>query len=110
MIHPAVLLGLVGVLLLPRAARGWHGLAVIAVFAVVATLIGWFGWAAGLPHAVDRAAVLLVTLPVLATLTLGLTVRAVVLGRHWPPVPDAGLTLGAAMILAVAYLKLFDLV
>lgn len=102
--------GLVCVMVVPRAITGWRGLAGLAVVAVFAAAVGWFGWAAGLPAAVDRALVILIGGPLLAALAMGLVVRAVVLVRRWPIVPDAILTAGGAAILIVAYLRLFDLI
>ena len=102
--------GLVCVMVVPRATTGWRGLVWLAVAAGFMAALGWFGWAAGLPTATDRALVLLVGLPVLAALVMGLVVRAVVLVRRWPIGPDAVLTAGGAVLLAISYLRLFDLI
>lgn len=110
MIHLAAIAGLVCVLVVPRAARGWRGLAGIAATAGLVAAVGWFGWAAGLPTAIDRAVVLLVALPVLGALAVGLVVRAVVVTRHWPIGPDVVLTAGGAVIVIASYLRLFDLI
>ncbi len=102
--------GLICVMVVPRAVRGLLGVLAMGVLALLVALAGWFGWAAGLPSATDRALVILVAGPVLAAFAMGLVVRAVVVARGWPMVPDALLTAGGAAILVASYLRLFDLV
>lgn len=97
-------------MVVPRAFTGWRGLVGLAVGAEIVAAVGWFGWAAGLPTSTDRALVLLLGLPVLAALAIGIIVRAVVVVRRWPVGPDALLTAGGAALLAVSYLRLFDLI
>ena len=110
MIHAAAIAGLICVMVVPRAVSGWLGLVLIGFGAAIVALVGWYGWAAGLPTATDRALVILLGGPVLAALAMGMIVRAVVLARGWPIGPDAVLTAGGAAILAVSYLRLFDLI
>ena len=110
MIHLVAMAGLLCVMVVPRVVRGWRGLGVLALAATVVAVVGWLVWAAVLPAATDRALVILVAGPVLAALAMGLVVRAVVLARGWPVGPDVVLTVGGAAILAVSYLRLFDLI
>ena len=110
MIHLVAIAGLICLMVVPRAAVTLRGLALMAALFAAIALMGWFGWAAGLQTAIDRALVILLGAPVLAALALGLVVRAVVLARGWPILPDAVLTAGGAVLLAVSYLRLFDLI
>lgn len=102
--------GLICVMVVPRAVRGWRGLVALGAAAALAALAVWFGWAEGLPTATDRAVVLFLGLPVLGAFAMGLVVRGVVVTRGWPMGPDALLTAGGAAILVASYLRLFDLV
>lgn len=110
MTHLAAIAGLVCVMVVPRALTGVRGLALLALAAAVLAAVGWFGWAAGLPTATDRALLLLLGLPVLGALAMGIVVRGIVLVRRWPLVPDAVLTAGAAVLLGISHLRLFDLI
>ena len=110
MIHLVALSGLICVMVVPRAAVTLRGVSLMAALFGTIAALGWFGWAAGLPTATDRALVILLGGPVLAALAMGLIVRAVVVGRGWPIVPDVVVTGGGAAILIVSYLRLFDLV